>query len=94
MILVCIAYQDLSVPILKLLWYIIIFFPRYYCGLRANNSQEEICPVGHYCPMGSGMPTPCPVGTYTNTLGLEQEANCTDCDAGKYCNDTGMSRFC
>ena len=48
-----------------------------------------ICPAGSYCPTGSPLPTPCEVGTYSNTEGLEAQSNCTDCDPGSYCNDTG-----
>lgn len=51
--------------------------------------MRTICPVGNYCPVGSGAPTPCPRGTYTNTEGLANVTQCTSCDPGKYCNDTG-----
>ena len=57
--------------------------------------METICPVGHFCPQGSEFPDPCLTGTYTNTEGLEASDNCTACDPGKFCNDTGriMSKF-
>lgn len=30
-----------------------------------------ICPVGHYCPMGSTSPALCPDGTYSNITGID-----------------------
>lgn len=32
----------------------------------------DICPVGHYCPMGSASPVLCPDGTYSNSTGIEK----------------------
>ena len=67
---------------------------RFYCEVASNISTHLICPVGHYCPEGSGVPSPCPAGTYTNTQGLTDVLNCTDCDPGKFCNDTGLCLIC
>ena len=67
---------------------------RYYCELQSNSSQQTICTAGSYCPQGSGNPTPCPRGTYSNTPGLANETQCTACDPGKYCNDTGKEIPC
>ncbi|GFO49401.1 multiple epidermal growth factor-like domains protein 11 [Plakobranchus ocellatus] len=64
---------------------------RFFCELGSNTSQATICSVGHYCPEGSSTPSPCPQGTYTNTQGLVNITQCTDCDPGMYCNDTGLS---
>lgn len=49
---------------------------------------------GSYCPASTSFipltaPKPCPVGTYGDREGLEAEANCTQCDAGYYCDSTG-----
>ncbi|RUS80256.1 hypothetical protein EGW08_011985, partial [Elysia chlorotica] len=63
----------------------------FYCELGSNTSQPTICPVGHYCPEGSSTPSPCPQGTYTNTQGLLNSTQCTECDPGMYCNDTSLS---
>ena len=62
---------------------------RYYCLLGSENATSIICPEGHYCPEGSGQPTPCPEGTYTNQEGNVNSTQCTACDEGKYCNGTG-----
>lgn len=31
-----------------------------------------MCPIGHYCPLGSAFPTPCPDGTYSNSTGTQR----------------------
>ena len=85
----CVVYHG---SITMLLCNSLLYF-RFYCELNSNRSDSIICPVGNYCPMGSGLPTPCPRGTYTNTLGLVHEDNCTACDSGMYCNDTGNVRL-
>ena len=44
----------------------------YFCRLGAVDAIPDIlsggyCPVGHYCPEGSALPIPCPIGTFSNT---------------------------
>lgn len=47
----------------------------YYCSEGAVSSTPsdgvtgDICPVEHYCPLGSTSPVVCPDGTYSNTTG-------------------------
>ena len=41
-----------------------------------------MCPVGHYCEVGTGTPVLCVPGTYTNTM---QNDVCLPCPAGSYC---------
>ena len=76
-------------PKIELIWNILIC--RFYCELGSNHSRSIECPVGHYCPEGSGTPTPCLRGTYTNTPGNANISQCVQCDAGKYCNGTGKN---
>eukprot|EP01135_Chromosphaera_perkinsii_P006890 Nk52_evm45s621 gene=Nk52_evmTU45s621 len=66
----------------------------YYC----DNSKSPVvlytssdCPKGHYCPAGTKTATqfPCPIGTYSNSLNLAKEADCTNCPAGKFCSVAG-----
>ena len=41
--------------------------------------------------------TPCPIGTYNPSTGKSSLSQCTDCDAGSYCNKPGLiapSGFC
>ena len=63
----------------------------YYCPLGSVSPQEEPCPVGFFCPTGTGDPLPCRNGTYAPTIRLKAEEECTPCDAGSYCNGTGLS---
>ena len=47
----------------------------------------KTCPAGFNCPNGTqtARENPCPLGTYSNTTGLESLAECRDCLAGFYC---------
>ena len=54
-------------------------------GLDAN-----ICPEGHYCPLGTANPEPCPKGTYSNGTGLQSVDECVDCPAGEFCAEVGL----
>lgn len=39
-------------------------------AMPSDGETGNICPEGHYCPMGSFYPVVCPDGTYSNTTGL------------------------
>ena len=60
----------------------------YYCSSGSSMAQPtdgvtgDVCPVGSYCPTGSGSPIPCAPGTYTDTT---LNAECLTCTAGHYC---------
>lgn len=58
----------------------------YYCNTTAiaNISSRE-CPKGHYCPLRTIQPRPCPAGTYQSSLGAFDEDTCDGCPLGKYC---------
>jgi hypothetical protein len=61
-------------------------------GFQCDNAAAYSCPIGSYCPEGTGVsPPPCPVGRYGNTTGLESEDACHICDAGKYCSTVGLT---
>ena len=57
----------------------------YYCVPEEviegdSTSGHRLCPRGYYCGAGTGMDwTPCPVGTFSNELGLELESQCEQC---------------
>ena len=48
----------------------------YFCRRNATSATPDqgddanICPVGHYCPEGTGEPMNCPLGTFGNDTGL------------------------
>ena len=48
-----------------------------------------VCPKGHFCPVGTGLPRPCLAGSYTNTSG---QSVCLPCPAGFFCT-SGTSDF-
>ncbi|CAN0099917.1 unnamed protein product, partial [Heterosigma akashiwo] len=56
------------------------------CVNREDGQANDVCPVGHYCPQGSGYPIPCPQGTYNNESGAGSSSVCTDCTPGWYCD--------
>ncbi|KAF6736840.1 hypothetical protein FQA47_014055 [Oryzias melastigma] len=64
--------------------------PGFLCsqGLaRDPQRSATLCPRGFYCP-GGGInpnPIPCPNGTYSNSPGLRDVAECVKCPEGKYC---------
>eukprot|EP00163_Fabomonas_tropica_P011852 TRINITY_DN227_c0_g2_i1.p1 TRINITY_DN227_c0_g2~~TRINITY_DN227_c0_g2_i1.p1 ORF type:complete len:7500 (+),score=2428.07 TRINITY_DN227_c0_g2_i1:177-22676(+) len=49
------------------------------------------CPVGRYCPAGTTVPQPCPIGTIggAGVTGLTQTSECQPCTPGFYCSDMG-----
>ena len=57
----------------------------------SGDATGHVCEAGDYCPAGSGQGTACPAGTFSNTPGLTETAQCTPCTAGTYCSITGMS---
>ena len=54
----------------------------------------EPCPVGFYCPDGTGSASsnPCPAGTYGPDMYYTSEGNCTACTSGWYCELDGLSQ--
>ena len=74
--------------------YIFYFNHHSFAGefLGFNESGIAVCPEGYYCPNGTGRNLKkCPPGTYSNTNRLKRELDCIPCDAGKYCNDSGLT---
>ena len=63
----------------------------YYCPDGSIQDTEVVCPDGSYCPSGSGVPTDCPNGTYSNQTGLASTSQCTPCLEGYYCNGFGLT---
>ena len=59
------------------------------CVETLNTTLNDICPPGHYCPMGSSSPTQCPPGTNSSSTGLTMKADCPLCTRGFYCPMNG-----
>ena len=51
----------------------------------------DICSPGKYCPEGTSTMIDCPRGYYRPGFGGASQADCTWCDAGFYCNATGLT---
>ncbi|XP_075462630.1 uncharacterized protein LOC142498006 [Ascaphus truei] len=60
----------------------------YYCPGRASSPSPShcLCPAGSFCPVGSGLPTLCPSGTYSNQTGLVSLRLCLSCPPGMFCD--------
>lgn len=58
-----------------------------YCeqGSDNSNGNKKSCDRGYYCIEGSAEPIPCPAGSYSNSLNLEKESDCTVCPPNYYC---------
>ena len=49
------------------------------------------CPTGYYCPLGSAIGTPCPVGTYNMATRGESLSDCSQCPNSTFNNNTGST---
>ncbi|PFH35772.1 hypothetical protein BESB_054230 [Besnoitia besnoiti] len=54
-------------------------FPR-----DAMTEKREICPPGHFCPLGSFQAIPCPSGTYNPSPGKTAVSDCRPCSDGSF----------
>lgn len=59
------------------------------CASIINGTLNDICPPGHYCPIGSVAPIQCPPGTNSSSLGLQEISDCPLCTRGFYCPVNG-----
>lgn len=55
-------------------------------------TYPDPCPVGYYCPEGTGLKNsnPCPAGTYMPNERAAALWDCVDCEPGMYCGDEGL----
>ena len=62
--------------------------PGYYCNgsNKVPNPSYAECPIGHYCPEGSYIPTPCPRGSFANSKRNRNVSDCKPCSPGYYCD--------
>ena len=70
----------------------------FYCVLGShistpfgyNDTIGNLCPVGHFCPVNSSYPEPCPPGTYLGTRGNKKIDDCLQCPPGQFCEGYGL----
>uniref|UniRef100_K1RZC1 Latrophilin-2 n=1 Tax=Magallana gigas TaxID=29159 RepID=K1RZC1_MAGGI len=71
--------------------------PGFYCNGGSvtphplNGHGGDICPVGHYCPEGTGLFTQCPPSTYNPSRGQSNNRSCLACPEGLTCNRSGLA---
>ncbi len=65
--------------------------PGWYCLEGSTVAESNICPAGHNCPEGTHTPARCPAGTFSNATSLAAATECTNCTAGWYCQQTGLT---
>ena len=62
--------------------------PGFYCTLGATRPDPtdtvtgDVCPVGSYCPSGTGDTVKCPAGYFSNGTGNTVFDDCKPCTAG------------
>ncbi|KAF7668979.1 hypothetical protein LDENG_00271770 [Lucifuga dentata] len=72
--------------------------PGHYCTSGSSTATPVavtfggVCPAGYVCPQGTRYPQqhPCPVGTWSSTVGAQDMSSCWPCPPGLYCNSTGL----
>ncbi|XP_049323141.1 zonadhesin isoform X1 [Astyanax mexicanus] len=60
-------------------------------GHQMESAGNNMCPPGHYCPVGTGYPLPCPPGTLSSSPGLSAVEQCQPCPPGHFCEQPAMS---
>ena len=60
------------------------------CVDASGAAENDLCPFGHYCLLGSIAPFACPPGTIGASQGLENITQCTECPMGFYCPQEGQ----
>lgn len=55
-----------------------------------NQHNGEICPRGHYCPLGTWSAYPCPPGTYNPLENQESDLKCRVCPANTFNDKWGQ----
>ncbi|KAI4538854.1 hypothetical protein MG293_011121, partial [Ovis ammon polii] len=56
--------------------------PGHYCGQENLTQVSGPCEAGHFCPLGTAAPRPCPAGTYN---GQAAQDHCEPCPEGFFC---------
>ncbi|XP_040476341.1 signal peptide, CUB and EGF-like domain-containing protein 1 [Ursus maritimus] len=49
------------------------------------------CPPGYFCPVGTAVPLPCPVGTFSDRMFLSMASECLSCPSGQFCGASGLT---
>jgi hypothetical protein len=60
------------------------------CTNQSRAGTNDVCPVGFFCPRGSGAPQGCPAGTYSNSRLLSNSSQCRACPQSYFCPRTAI----
>ncbi len=71
----------------------------YYCQAGSKTKapkslavdKGDRCPIASYCVAGTSVPTLCPIGTFTNGIGLFSDQDCNPCPPGFICDVQGTT---
>ena len=74
---------------------IMSFCTGFYCDntfSAVSALNDSYCPMGYYCPAGTGYATeyPCYPGTVNNMTHRTHPSECQDCPGGFYCESYGL----
>lgn len=64
-----------------------------YMSGKTDPSQCLTCPPGNYCPEGSDIPTPTPVGYFNPLQGIDSLDGVQLCPPKFYCPNEGMTNY-
>ena len=67
----------------------------FFCSSGNSNPTDpnNICPLGHYCPVQTATPFACPKGTYLDYTGAISPNLCKLCPGGYYCDLEGTTSY-
>ena len=63
---------------------------RFYCN-STGMIEPNICPQGFYCEENSVIYSDCPIGTFSNSVGLANISECLYCTPGMYCAKASLT---
>jgi hypothetical protein len=64
----------------------------YVCQAIRSTSTYFDCPIGYYCPVGTGTnPIACPVGRYGSRINLMALDDCLACPPSMFCSQTALT---
>ena len=62
----------------------------FYCPNSTMTSYDQfLCTRGHFCGVGTIIPSPCEPGSFSNAKGNKVIGDCLSCTAGNYCSTQG-----
>lgn len=60
---------------------------------QGNSTRSHLCPPGHYCPVGTGQPLPCPAGSLSTSQGRKGDEECSPCPPGAFCDRPALAEL-